>query len=130
MKRVVNIFFCLLLCGMLSSCGESNDTASSPAFTYSMNFFQEEFEAEYSHYEKALQVSEDSSEIKISGQTSSGKIDIEIICTDNNDTKTYKFEINGVTDEKIALSDEHPLVWSALVDCYKDTDGTFTITVE
>lgn len=130
MKRVGSILFCLfLLSGALSSCGNSDHTSSDPTFTYSMNFYQEEFEAEYSHYEKALPVSKDNSEILITGQTSSGKIDVEIICMDGDDQETYTFEITGVTEEKITLSDKHSLDWTAFVNCYSDTEGAFKISV-
>lgn len=131
MKRNISaVFLFALLCIMLTGCGAFNSIANDSSFTYSMNFYQEEFEEEYSHYEKELQVSEDSTEIFITGQTSSGKIDIEIICIDDDEEKTYAFEINGVTDDNILLSNGHSNDWTVLIDCYADTEGSFTISVK
>ena len=119
-----------LLCSILSGCGASDDTSGNPDFSYSMNFYQKEFEKKYSHYEKALEVTKDSSEISITGQTNSGKIDIQIISTDGKDKKLYNYKIEGVTNEKIKLEKGHPLEWTAIVDLYEDTEGSFEISVK
>lgn len=131
MKRNIRAL-CLftLLCIILTGCGNFDSGANDSSFTYSMNFYQEEFEEEYCHYEKELQVSKDSTEIIITGETSSGKIDIIIICVDDDKKKTYLFEIDGVTDDNILLSNEHSSDWTALVDCYEDTEGSFAISVK
>lgn len=121
---VIVLLFCLL-----SSCG-TDDTLDKPSFSYSMNFYQEEFEEEYSEYEKVLDVAEDSSEISITGQTSSGKIDIQIISTEGENKNYYNYEIEGVTEKTITLGEEHSLKWSAIVKCYKDTEGSFEISVK
>lgn len=132
MKKKLFSTLCImaLLCGILSGCGASDDTSGNPDYSYSMNFHQKEFEKEYSHYEKVLKVTKDSSEISITGQTSSGKIDIQIISTDVEDKKLYNYKVEGVINETIKLAKGHPLEWTAIVDCYEDTEGSFKISVK
>lgn len=132
MKKKIFGFLCVtgLLCSILSGCNTSNDKSGTPDFSFSMNFLQDEYEEEYNHYEKKLEVTEDSSEISISGQSSSGKIDIQIISTDGEDKQLYNYEIEGASSDKIKLGEEHTLEWTAIVDIYKDTEGSFEITVK
>ncbi|QQY79454.1 hypothetical protein EDD65_10998 [Keratinibaculum paraultunense] len=130
-KRLFSILCIIALsCSILNACGNSDDSSENPTFSYSMNFYQEEFEEEYSHYEKELEVTEDSSEISITGQTSSGKIDIQIINRNGEEEKLYNYSIEGVVDKKITLTDEHSTEWTAIVDCYGDTEGSFKISVK
>lgn len=131
MKKIFFNILCILTLsfGFLIGCGRSSDTSENPGFTYSMNFYQDEFEEKYSHYEKALEVTEDNSEILITGHTSSGKIDIQLINKQGEKEKLYNYEIKGVTDEKITLT-ERPHKWTVIVDCYGDTEGSFKISVK
>lgn len=130
-KRLFSILCIMALsCGILSACGNSDDSSENAYFSYSMNFYQEEFEEEYSHYEKELEITEYASEIAITGQTTSGKIDIQLINRNGEGEKLYKYSIEGVTDERLTLADEHSLEWIAIVDYYEDTEGSFEISIK
>lgn len=128
MRKIICILSLIALsCGVLSGCN-SGETQEKPSFSYSMSFYQEEYEEKYNHYEKELEVTQESKEILITGQTSSGKIDVQIV--DENGDESYNYTIKGVTNEKIKLPDEHSLEWTATIDCYEDTDGLFEISVK
>lgn len=130
-KRVfITLSIVVLICVIFSACSNSNASPENPDFSYSMNFYQKDFEKEYSHYEKELEVTKDNSEISIVGQTTSGKIDIQIINSNGDKEKQYYYSIDGIIDEKITLPNEHSLEWIAIVDCYEDTDGSFKISVK
>ena len=121
---------CLLFCGILTGCTlDNNNDEGSPVFSFIMNFYQEEFEEEYSHYESELIVEKDSKEIDIDGNTSSGKIDVKLICKNGDSERTYLYEVNGILDEKIILEEGVSGNWTALLDCYENTEGSIEISV-
>ncbi|MBD5466489.1 MAG: hypothetical protein HDR22_11910 [Lachnospiraceae bacterium] len=127
-KRGINILCALLsFCGVLTAC--ASNEMENPTFSFRLNFYKEEFEGEYSHYEKALSVQKDSTEIVISGKTTSGKINVEIVCKSEEEDKTYEYEIDGILEDKITLEDNSSGDWTALVDCHEDTEGSIEISV-
>lgn len=131
MKQCISAYIIfVLLCVILSGCKNNDYISNDVSFSYSMHFYQEEFDERYSHYEKDLQVSSENTEILIAGQTISGKICIEIFCVENNEEQSYKFEIIGVIDDIIVLPQNHSSSWIAFVDCYEDTEGFFEISVK
>lgn len=128
MRKIICILSLIAVsCSVLSGCN-SGEMQENPSFSYSMSFYQEEYEEKYNHYEKELEVTQESKEISITGQTSSGKIDVKIFNKDGDES--YNYTIEGVTDEKLELPDEHSLEWIATIDCYEDTDGSFEISVK
>ncbi len=129
MKKLLGILLIALVLGAAIYIYLNNGgRPRSIEYSTSMNFHKEDFEEQYSHYEKKLSVSEGNTEIFVMGKTKSGKIDIQII--DNVTGETHKYSISGIVNEKIALSGEHSLEWTAIVDCYEDTEGSFEILVK
>lgn len=127
MKKRLWSLLCVLAvtCGILSGCGAGSD--SNPGLvesSWEMNFFREDYDEKYTHYEQSLTVSKDTSEITVTGQTTSGKIDVRIT---SGDGEEYNYCIDGVMDEKIPLGWFHSMEWTAAVDLYEDTEGSFII---
>lgn len=129
-NKTLVIFLALtLLCTFLAGCSSDKDTEKQPSYSFELHFYQDEYEEEYSHYEKELIFEEDSSEICITGQTTSGTIDVTVVNKSSEDTK-HEFIIDGVLDEIIPLDETVSDEWIVYIDCHEDTEGYIEVNVK
>lgn len=128
-KKIAIFFVLTLLCTILKGCTSDEDADKQPSYSFELHFYQDEYEDEYSHYEKELILEEDSSEIYITGQTSSGTIDVSVVNKSSEETK-HDFIVDGVLDEIIPLDETVSDEWVVYIDYHKDTEGYIEVNVK
>ncbi len=130
MKRFFVITGVLLaICFLLSGCGSSEE----PFLMRSCerNFLKNEFDENYTHYEDDLEVEKRASEIHITGNATSGTIDLKLIENDKdgNAAQTFEYQITDILNETLELNKSHSENWVIVVDLNKDTEGYFKVEV-
>lgn len=128
-KNLIIIFTLTFLCIILTGCMSNGDTQKQPSYSFELHFYRNEYEEEYSHYEKELIFEEDSSEICVTGQTTSGTIDVTIVNKYSEEVK-HKFIVDKVLNEIISLNENDSNVWSVYIDCHEDTEGYIEVSVK
>lgn len=129
-NKTLGIFFALaLLCTFWTGCSSEKDAEKQPFYSFELHIYQEEYEEKYSHYEKKLIFDEDSSEIGIIGQTTSGTIDVTVVNKSSEETK-YEYVIDGVLDEIIPLDETVLDEWYVYVDLHEDTEGYIKVNIK
>ncbi len=130
MKRFFVITGVLLaICLLLSGCGSSEETFLMRS--RERNFLKSEFDENYTHYEDDLEVEKRASEIHITGNTTSGTIDLKLIENDKdgNAAQIFEYQITDVLNETLELNKSHSENWVIVVDISKDTEGYFKVEV-
>ncbi len=130
MKRFFVITGVLLaICFLLSGCGSSEETFLMRS--RERNFLKSEFDENYTHYEDDLEVEKRASEIHITGNATSGTIDLKLIENDKdgNAAQTFEYQITDVLNETLELNKSHSENWVIVVDISKDTEGYFKVEV-
>lgn len=128
-KKIAIFLVFTLLCTILAGCTSNDDAEKQASYSFELHFYQDEYEEEYSHYEKELIFEEDSSEICITGQTTSGTIDVTVVNKSSEDTK-HEYIIDGVLDEIIPLDETVLDEWFVYIDCHEDTEGYIEVNVK
>lgn len=129
MKKILATLLIIVLCVTISGCGDSSDDKNMPDYSSRMNFYKEDFEKEYSHYDKSLKVEPNNKIIKIVGTTTSGEIDIKIVCSNETISKSFDYKVDGKLSEIIELSEYKGCSWTAEIDVYDDTEGFIKFSV-
>lgn len=99
---------------------------SYKSFTSTQNFYAEDYEEQFSKYEKDLDIQKGAEKIYINGVTKQGNIDI-VLKDPNN--KEYKFTITGKSKEEIEIKNVYGN-WKYIINIYPDTDGSVTVSDE
>ncbi len=71
------------------------------------------------------------SEIHITGNATSGTIDLKLIENDKdgNAAQTFEYQITDALNETLELNKNHSENWVIVVDFNKDTEGSYKIEV-
>lgn len=130
MRRFLVIIGILLaICFLLSGCGSSEEPFLMGS--RERNFLKSEFDENYTHYEDHLEVGKRASEIHITGNATSGAIDLKLIENDKdgNAAQTFEYQITDALNETLELNKSHSKNWVIVVDFNKDTEGSYKIEV-
>ncbi len=130
MRRFLVIIGVLLaICFLLSGCVSSEEPFLMGS--RERNFLKSEFDENYAHYEDNLEVEKRASEIHITGNATSGTIDLKLIENDKdgNAAQTFEYQITDALNETLELNKNHSENWVIVVDFNKDTEGSYKIEV-
>lgn len=131
MKRKLSFIIGALLsfCVLLTGCGsESNNL---PLRAKERNIIMEEYDGSYNHYEDELEVNKKASKICVTGDVTSGRIDLKIIENDKdgNAAQTYEYQITDTLNETIEVDKKHSTDWTVIVDFNEDSEGHYKVEV-
>lgn len=130
MKRFFAIICVLFVtCFLVPGCGEDGKP-----FLMDMigrNFYIREFDENYTHYEDELEAGKKAKTISITGQVTSGIIELKLIekDKDGNAKQTLEFTITDTLNETIELDKKHSTDWVIISEHYADTEGGFNAEV-
>ena len=132
MKRFIAIICALFsVCFLFTGCGNDSDNTPFLMGAIGRNFPKYEFDENYTHYEDELNVKKKAKTISITGQVTSGTIDLKIIekDKDGNAKQTLEFTITDTLNETIELDKKHSTDWVIISEHYADTEGGFNAEV-
>ena len=125
------VIICVLLviCFLLSACSSSEEPFLMES--RERNFLNSEFDENYSHYEDTLTIDKKAKTISVSGNVTSGIIELKIIekDKDGNSIQTYEFTITDTLNETIELKKNCSNNWVVLSDFDENTEGGFKVEV-
>lgn len=125
------VIICVLLviCFLLSACSSSEEPFLMDS--RERNFLKSEFDENYSHYEDKLNIDKKAKTISVSGNVTSGIIELKIIekDKDGNSIQTYEFTITDTLNETIELKKNCSNNWVVLSDFDENTEGGFKVEV-
>jgi PBP1b-binding outer membrane lipoprotein LpoB len=119
----------LLFALFLSGCSNNKDTGKDMddySFSFTLNFYKDDYETEFSHYEKTIPVSnKTSNEIVLEGTVSSGIITVQLINPDGILIKEYSINapIKEIIDTNNSYGD-----WNVIITINEETEGTITVS--
>ncbi len=130
----VKKFLCLTLSLIIilfsSSCSMKNDEnieEKKVSFSSEFNFVKSEYEEKYNEINKDLVIKENSSVILISGDTSSGDIEVNLLY-DGVIKETYN--ISKLTEEFFDITELKNGKWVVNIKINKETEGHLKIEVK
>ena len=130
MKRKLFAVWGLLLslCVLLSGCGSDEHILLA---SIERNIIKEEYDENYAHYDDALEADKNAVKICVTGNVTSGTIDLKLIENDKNGSaaQTFEYHITDTLNETIELDKKHSANWTAVVDFNENTEGHYAVEV-
>ena len=123
MNRRSAAIICVLFCMLLSGCGSPDDDLLESS---KRNFLIEEYDENYNHYEDSITVEKKAAKIVVTGQVSSGVIDLKIV---EDGGQNYEYTIADTLYETVEIAKKHSENWTVTVDLYEDTEGYYEVAV-
>lgn len=123
----------LMVCCLFTGCdgGGNNIDGKNGSDMIQRNFFKEEYDEQYNHYEDSLYVAKKCFKVIVTGNVISGAISLKIVEKDGDtDKNTYTYTIEDYINETIDLEKKHSTDWVVIVDYNKDTEGTYTVSTK
>lgn len=89
------------------------------------------YDENYNHYEDALEVNKKASKICITGNASSGAIDLKLTENDKdgNAVQTFEYHITDILNETIELKKGYSDNWCIIADFNEESEGHYKIEV-
>lgn len=131
MKR--NLFYIigalLSVCILSTGCEPNGDDL--PLRARERNIIMEEYDENYNHYEDGLEVHKKASKICVTGNATSGTIDLKLIENDKdgNAVQTFEYQITDILNETIELEKGHSENWCVVVDFNEGSAGHYKVEV-
>ena len=119
----------VLICGLFAGCGADDELLLMTSLE--RNIIREEFDEKYDRYDDSLDVNKKASEIRVSGNASSGAIDLKIVENDaaGNAARTFEYRITETLSETISLEKKHSENWTVIVNFNEDSEGHYMVEV-
>lgn len=130
MKRFLAVICVLFVaCFLVTGCGD--DGKPFLIDSIGRNFFAEEFDENYTHYEDDLNAPKRAESITVTGHVISGVIELKLIEKDKGgkDVRSFEFTITDELNETIELEKKHSANWVMISEHFEDTEGGFEAAI-
>lgn len=129
MKIKLFSIICLILSisVLLTGCGDDGLLLRSRERT----ILKSDYDENYNHYEDELEVEKSASTINVSGNVTSGSIELRLVekDKDGNTARTYEYTISDTLGETIELTKNHSQNWLIIADFDEKSNGNYRIEV-
>lgn len=121
---MICIYISLLLM-LFSGCSESNSTNNHYSYTSTRNFYRDEYDPQYRHYDDIIPVDKTTSKaIEIASHVSSGAIIVQVFDPEGQEVLTLS--IDKPTRESIPIDEKYG-EWKVRISIDEDTEGSITV---